>query len=81
MVISPSPSVAKQMGLATPPEKITPFADKIKMLRLSDDELTGVPVLLYAKGAVAGAFAGTAMLQNFMLTFDYRKNVVIMERI
>ena len=46
-----------------------------------------VPISIYAKGTSAdkklsqhGAVAGSAFLQNFVVTFDYKKSVVVLER-
>ncbi|MBD0327181.1 MAG: retropepsin-like domain-containing protein [Pyrinomonadaceae bacterium] len=81
-VISISASAAKQMGLASPPEKSPPRADKVSSLRLDEYELTDVPVLLFAKGAgFDGAIAGVGLLKAFVLTFDFSKKLVILEPI
>ncbi|HYP54298.1 MAG TPA: hypothetical protein VEQ42_12190 [Pyrinomonadaceae bacterium] len=81
-----APNTSKQLGMPTPPEKADPVADKVKTLRLDAHEITDVPVILFAKGAGfdfsgSGAVAGTVLMQNFVATFDYRKKVVILERI
>lgn len=81
-----APNTSKQLGLATPPEKGEPVADKLKTLRLDAHEITDVPVILFGKGARfdfggSGAVAGTVLMQHFVATFDYRKRVVILERI
>jgi hypothetical protein len=87
-VVSLSSSAAKQIGLTSPPEKGAPLDDKVKSLRFGEYELNDVPVLLYAKGSnfdrdykEFGAVAGAILLQNFVVTFDYRKQVVTLERL
>jgi hypothetical protein len=86
-VVSLSSTAAKQVGLSAPPEKGQPRMEKVA-LRLADYELPEVPVTLYPKGSEFdrdmkefGAVAGTILLQNFIVTFDFRSNVVILEHI
>ncbi len=57
-------------------------------LRFESLEMTDVPAWVYAKGTSAdqslskyGAVAGSLFLQQFVATFDYRKGVVVLERI
>jgi hypothetical protein len=87
-VVSLTPSAAKQVGLSAPPAKGEPRTDKVGSLRFGEVELSDVPVTLYAKDSVFdqesdgfGAVAGIALLQNFIVTFDYRSEVVILEHI
>lgn len=87
-VVALNSSTAKKLGFEPPPEKGEARADSIRSLRLGPLELADVPVALYAKGSGAdarlgdgGALAGSALLQNFVATFDYRGKVVILERI
>ena len=87
-VVSLSASAAKQIGLAPASERGSPRADRIASLRLgADEEITSVPVLVYGKGSdfdrdelEFGAVVGTILLQNFTVTFDFRKKVLILER-
>jgi hypothetical protein len=86
-VVSLSAAATKQIGLESPPEKGAPRPDKVKSLRLNEHELNDVPVMLYAKGSHFdldgkdfGAVAGAMLLQDFVATFDFRKKVIILER-
>lgn len=87
-VLALNSSTAKRLGLETPPEKGEPLTVSIRQLRFGTIELSNVPVSVYAKGSGAeaqmgggGALAGSILLQNFVVTFDYRGRVVILERI
>ena len=86
-VVSLTPSAAKQVGLTPPPDKGLPRTDKVS-LRLGDIEFTDLPVTLHAKGSVFdhdsngyGGVVGIALLQNFVITFDFRGGTLILERI
>lgn len=86
-VVSLSASAAKQLNLTSPPEKQPPLAGKISSLRFAELELRNVPILLHSKNSQFGmyekedygAIAGIALLQNFLVTFDFRKKVIILE--
>lgn len=87
-VISLSASSAKQLNLTPPQEKENPRIDKINSLRFAEHEIKGVPVLLYPKGSAFetddkdfDAVAGIALLQNFLVTFDFRKKVIILAQL
>jgi hypothetical protein len=87
-VVALSSSSARKLGLQVPPEKGAPRRDKIRSLLLSDYEMNDVPVLVYPKDAIVdqtlseyGAVMGSAFLQNFTVTFDFRKNIVTLEHI
>lgn len=87
-VVALSSATAKKLGFETPPEKGAARVDSIRSLRFGPVEFSDVPVAIYAKGSGAearlgdgGALAGTALLQNFVATFDYRGKVVILERV
>lgn len=87
-VVALSSATAKRLGFETPPEKGAARVDSIRSLRFGPVEFSDVPVAIYAKGSGAdaqlgdgGALAGTALLQNFVATFDYRGKVVILERV
>lgn len=88
MIVGFSSSAAKKLGFIVPPEKGAPRPDKVGSLRLAGYELTNVPILIAAKGteferelSEHGAVVGVAFLQNFVITFDFRRKVVILERI
>src|ERR1044071_5560463 len=83
-----SSSTAKRLGFEPPPENGEARADSIRSLRFGPVEVSDVPVPLFPKGSGVGArlgdggaLAGSALLQNFVATFDYRGRVVILERI
>jgi hypothetical protein len=82
-----SSSAAKKAGLSAPADNSAPREDKLKSLRLGEYEMADVPAMLYAKGTSAelslskyGVVAGTAFLQNFLATFDFRGKYVVLER-
>ncbi|HJP90595.1 MAG TPA: retropepsin-like aspartic protease [Pyrinomonadaceae bacterium] len=84
--IALSSSTAKKVALALPDENGPPREGKVT-LRLESYELTDLPIWIFAKGTSAdqklsqyGAVAGSAFLQNFVVTFDYKKSVVVLER-
>jgi hypothetical protein len=86
-VVSFTPSAAKQLGLATPPEKGEPLPGKVGSLRIGGMEFTNLPTTVHAKGSDFdrdssgfGAAVGIALLQNFVATFDFRDNNLILER-
>ena len=81
-----SSATAKKVALTLPDENGPPREDKAT-LRFESSELTDVPIWIYAKGTNAdkklsqhGAVAGSAFLKNFIVTFDYKKSVVVLER-
>lgn len=82
-----SSSTGKKAGLNVPAENEPPREEKIT-LRLESNELADVPAMIYAKGTSAdqnlsksgGAVAGSFFLQKFVVIFDYRKGVVVLEQ-
>ena len=81
-----SSATAKKVALTVPDENGPPREDKVT-LRFESSELTDVPISIYAKGTSAdkklshhGAVAGSTFLQNFVVTFDYKKSLVVLER-
>ncbi len=88
MVVGISSSTAKKLGFVVPPDKTQPRPDKIGSLRLGTSELTDVPAIISAKGTELerdlsqhGAVVGVAILQNFLITFDFRNKLVVLERV
>lgn len=86
-VVALSFNAARQVGL-TPPDKGAPRQDKIKSLRFDKYEMTNVPAALYPKGSdfdrdmkEFGAVAGSVLLQNFVVTFDFGNKVIILEHV
>jgi hypothetical protein len=87
-VISLTPSGSKQVGLAAPPDKGPPRTDKLSSLRFGEIEFTDIPVTLHAKDSDFdrdskgyAAVVGVAVLQNFIVTFDFAGGVINLERI
>lgn len=87
-LISLTPSASKQIGLTPPPDKSPPRNDKLSSLRFGEMEFTDLPVTLNAKGSNFdrdssgySAIAGIVLLQNFVVTFDFRNGVIALERI
>jgi|ERR1044071_877299 hypothetical protein len=87
-VLALSSSATKQLGLTPPPEKGASRADKIRLLRFDNYEITDVPATLYPKGSnfdrdnkEFGAVVGTILLQNFVVTFDFRNKLITLEHI
>jgi hypothetical protein len=88
MVIGLSSSAAKKLGFTVPAEKGAARADKVGSLRVAAYEFADVPILISAKGTELerelsehGVVVGIAVLKNFVITFDFRSKVVILERI
>ena len=86
-VVSLTPSAAKQVGLTPPPDKGPPRTDKTS-LRFGEIEFADVPVTLHAKDSDFDhdsngyvAVVGVAMLQNFIVTFDFARGLISLERI
>jgi hypothetical protein len=87
MVIGLSSSAAKKLGFTVPTEKSAARTDKVGSLYLAGYELTDVPIVISAKGTELerelnehGIVLGIAILKNFVVTFDFRSKVVILER-
>lgn len=87
-VIALSSSAAKKLGFTVPTEKSSPGSYRIASLRLGAYEIKDVPVVVAAKGTTIdrtleqyGAAAGSLFLQNFIITFDFRSKVVILEHV
>ncbi len=86
-VVSVSASAAKQLGLVALPDKSPPRTDKISSFAFGGLEIGPAPVLVFSKGSDFDkdmldfdAVVGTVVLQNFVATFDFRKQVIILER-
>ncbi len=82
-----SSSVAKTLGFTVPAKNGPPRQDRLKSVRLGTDELSDMPVMLYAEGtheekmiSKYGAVAGTHFLQSFVTTFDFRNGLIVLER-
>jgi hypothetical protein len=87
-VIALSSSAAKKLGYTVPSEKSPPRSDIVELLSFGGYELKSVPVVIYAKGTSIdqtlgeyGAVAGSLFLQNFVVTFNFRSKVVILEHV
>lgn len=86
-VVSLTPSGAKEIGLPTPPEKSDPQPAKVS-LALEKISFPDVPTMVHSKKSAFdeessgySAVLGIAVLQNFIITIDFGKPVVVMERI
>lgn len=86
-VVALSFAATRQLGL-TPPDKGGARQDKISSLHFDKYEMTDVPAALYPKGSdferdmkEFGAVAGTILLQNFVVTFDFVNKVIILEHV
>ena len=87
-VVSLTPSGSKQVGLTAPTDKGPPRTDKLTSLRFGEIEFTDLPVTLHAKDSDFDrdskgyvAVVGVAVLQNFIVTFDFAGGVISLERI
>jgi Aspartyl protease len=87
-VISLTPTASKQLGLTPPPDKGPPRPDKISAIRFAEIEFADLPVTLHAKGSDFdrdskgyGAVVGVAVIQNFVITFDFHDGVIVLERL
>lgn len=83
-----TPSAAKKLGFEPPPPMSDPRKGSVAELRLGQMKFSGVPVRINPEGSriderqsPSGALAGTAFLQNFVATFDFRGKAVILERL
>lgn len=83
-----SSSTAKKVGFTLPAENDPPRADVAAQVDLGGHKMTNVPVILFAKGTVAdqslskyGVVAGTIFMKDFLVTFDFRNKVVLLERV
>lgn len=84
--ISILPSVVKELGLETP-EKETVKVLQINSLKFFDYEIKDIPSILIGKNSSLdqdtkdyGSIIGMAVLQNFSVTFDYKKKLILLER-
>jgi hypothetical protein len=82
-----SSSAAKKVGFTLPADNGPPRADKAGSLDLGGHKIADVPVMLFAKGTDAdqslskyGVVAGSSFLQNFLVTFDFKNKIVILEK-
>jgi hypothetical protein len=83
-----SSSSAQKAGFTLPSENDPPRADKAGSLDLGGYRMTDVPVMLFAKGSDAdkslskyGVVAGSIFLQDFLVTFDFKNKVVLLEKV
>lgn len=87
MVISFTPSGAKEIGLTAPAEKSDPQPAKVS-LALEQIAFPDVPAMVHSKNSVFdkessgySAVIGIGVLQNFIATFDFAGAVVVLEKI
>jgi hypothetical protein len=86
MIISFTPSGAKEIGLPAPPEKGDPQPAKVS-LALEQISFTDVPAMVHSKNSVFdkessgySAVIGIGVLQNFIVTFDFGGAVIVLEK-
>jgi predicted aspartyl protease len=87
--ITLTPSTAKKLGFEPPPQMSAPRRASVAELRIGPMKFSGVPVRINPEGSLilderqspSGALAGTALLQNFVATFDFRGRTVVLERL
>ena len=82
-----SPSAAKQLGMVPVPDKGTSKVGQIKSIGFNGYQVDQVPVLVFGKEAGFdqgledyGAVLGIKVLQNFLVTFDWKEKMIILER-
>jgi hypothetical protein len=63
-------------------------SDTVESRRFGPYELKSVPIVIYSKGTSVdqslgeyGAVAGSLFLQNFIVTFNFRSKVVVLEHV
>ncbi len=85
--VSLSPATIKEYRLGQIPDKGSTKLGQIKSIGLGDYEMSNVPVLLFGKEAGFdqgtkdyGAIIGLGVMQNFLVTFDWKQNMLVLER-
>jgi hypothetical protein len=86
-VISLTPTAAKQIGVSVPRDKSLSLTNNVSV-ELEKMSLGDVPVTVHSKDSSLdrdskgyGAVVGIALLQNFIITFDFKDGAVTLERI
>jgi hypothetical protein len=86
MAIALSAASATKAGLTAPEENAPPREDKIA-LDLAAQQIPDVPVAIVAKGPAGErslnsypAIAGSSFLREFLVTFDFKNKVVVLQR-
>lgn len=82
-----SSSSARKLGFAPPNENDQSRADTADSMQIGEYRLTDVPVMLFPEGSSAdkslrsyGVVAGTIFLQQFLVTFNFDKKLVLLKR-
>jgi hypothetical protein len=83
-----SSSSAQKVGFTLPSENGQPRPDKAGSLDLGGYRMTDVPVMLFGKGSDAdkslskyGVVTGSIFLKEFLVTFDFKNKVVLLEKV
>jgi len=78
---------AKRLGLSPLPDKGISKASQIKSISLNGYQIDQIPVLLVGKEAGFdqdisdyGAVLGIKVLKNFLVTFDWKEKMIVLER-
>jgi hypothetical protein len=84
--ISLLPTGIKDLSLENP-EKETVKATQLKSLKFFDYEMSNIPSILVGKKSIFdrntndyGSIIGIGVLQNFVITFDYKNKILILEK-
>lgn len=82
-----SPATVKDLALTPVPEKGKAISGQVKAVNIFDFELGSVPAVFYGKEAGFeqresnyDAVFGLALLKNFTVTFDFKSDIVTLER-
>lgn len=87
VVLVTSSSTAKKLGQPAPSEKEPPRKATLQAISLGGCQLNNVPIVIAAKGSAMdrgfdgyGMVVGIGVLQNFVVTFDFRKRIIVLDR-
>lgn len=85
--VSISPAAAKEFTLGPVPDKGSTKVFELSKIDLSGLELAGVPTMAYGKDAgfdenlrEYGAIFGVGVIQNFLITFDFKAKKIILQQ-
>ncbi len=85
--IAISPAAVKRLGLDSVPDRGASKIGQIKSISLNGYQIDEIPVLLFGKEAGFdqdlndyGAVLGIKVLANFLVTFDWKEKMIVLER-